>query len=316
MFTMFLPSFQRLAPLLPVMLLSLRAAPADGVAAPTRTFTQTDPLTGGTLECDRCPPGTYLRSSCSSTHRSDCARCPPGSFTELWNHVRSCLRCRPCGQKQVVKKPCAADSDCQCECEQGYYYRKNDDACLRHGECRPGRGVLTQGTADEDTVCHICPNGTFSDAVSAHQNCTNHTSCEAAGLRPALAGSTWHDSVCISCKKLRDGADYLKKILPTFFGHAKMSLRRLRRIVHNLPSEDGKKQAGTSELNLKDVKVRLDAWIASATAKQIRQLPAALTKAGANGSGERLHNKLQRIDSNLNKLCALGNEEDVALMSD
>lgn len=61
--------------------------------------------------------------------------------------------------------------------------------------CRPS------GTADRDTVCHVCPNGTFSDSTSAHLGCREHQSCDAAGQRLLLKGSTWHDSLCMSCQQ-------------------------------------------------------------------------------------------------------------------
>ncbi|XP_056256024.1 tumor necrosis factor receptor superfamily member 6B-like isoform X1 [Seriola aureovittata] len=304
------PSFQMLFPLLSLMLLSVCTAGVGSVAAPVLTFKQTDPVTGMQLECDRCPPGTFLRTRCTSTHKSECAPCPKGSFTELWNHIEKCLRCDVCGHNQVVKAACSADSNCQCECKQGYYYKTKYEMCIRHSECPSGQGVLSIGTANADTVCHICPDGTYSEDVSAVLSCAEHMSCDAAGLVVALKGSSWHDSVCVSCGDLRatDGANYLKDIIPAFFLHHKMSIKRLRRLVHNLPSEDGKKQEGTSTLSFSDANVRINMWVASATAKQIRQLPAILMKVGANNIGERLQNKLHRIDSNLKELCTFGNE--------
>ncbi|KAI3358964.1 hypothetical protein L3Q82_015348, partial [Scortum barcoo] len=139
----------------------------------------------------------------------------------------------------------------------------------------------------EDTVCRICPNGTFSVIASAHHNCSEHRSCNAAGLVQVLKGSTY-------------GADYLREILPTFFVHQKMSIRRLRRIVNHLNRADGHVRH-----NLSDLLMQINSWVASATPEQIRQLPDILMKAGVNGAAERLQNKLQRIDSNLQ---TLGNE--------
>ncbi|XP_075938513.1 tumor necrosis factor receptor superfamily member 11B-like [Anarhichas minor] len=303
------------ASLVLLVLLSMRAARVDGVAGPLLTFRDTDPITGNSVECDRCAPGTYLRSSCTATHRSECAPCPSGSFTALWNYISKCLRCGVCGHNQVVKTPCSAYSDCRCECKQGYYTKY--DMCLRHRECPSGHEVLTRGTADDNTVCQSCPNDTYSDTVSAHQNCTLHKSCDALGMELVLKGSVWHDSVCTSCNevKSKDGGDYLKEILPAFFVHQKINIRRLRRILHKLPSEDGKKQ-GASGLALSDIHVRINKWVASATASQIRQLPSIVTKTGADRAGERLQNKLQRIDSTLKELCDLRNEVDVNVMSE
>lgn len=57
------------------------------------------------------------------------------------------------------------------------------------------------GTADEDTVCYDCPDGTFSDTASSHRSCVEHRSCNASGLQLVLKGSTWHDSMCTSCRE-------------------------------------------------------------------------------------------------------------------
>lgn len=138
----FLVSFQMTLSVLPVVLLSLHVVRVDSVAM---TFESRDPITGSPVSCDRCPPGTYLRSQCSSERKSDCANCPHGSFTEVWNHIGRCLRCGVCSHNQVVKTPCTADSDCQCQCKPGYYYKTQYDMCLPHSACPPGQGVRAKG---------------------------------------------------------------------------------------------------------------------------------------------------------------------------
>lgn len=125
------------------VLLLLLPPRADGAATPT--YWDTDPQTGEQVECDRCRPGTYLRVRCTATQKSVCAPCPSGSFTELWNYIGKCLRCGVCGPSQVVKRPCTADRDCQCQCQQGFYYRSQSDMCRRHSECPVGQGVLSNG---------------------------------------------------------------------------------------------------------------------------------------------------------------------------
>lgn len=114
---------------------------------------------------------------------------------------------------------------------------------------------------------------------------------------------------------LADGADYLREILPSFFVHQKISIRRLRQIVQKLPSEGRRSHGATWQLTYSEVQERLNTWITSATAGQIRQLPALLTIKGATGAGEKLRSKLQRIDSHLIELCA-GNEVEVVLQVD
>ncbi|KAM6899622.1 tumor necrosis factor receptor superfamily member 6B-like [Xenentodon cancila] len=288
-------------------LLSLRASPVDSLAAPL-TYEDTDPVTGEPVRCDACPPGTFLRSSCSSERKSECAPCPAGSFTELWNYIRRCLRCGVCGHNQVLKKECTADSDCQCECQQGFYYNAQYDMCVRHSECPPGQGVLSNGTAEKDTECDICSASTFSDVYSAHSNCTKHKNCRDAGMQMVLRGSTWHDSVCANSEQLKDEAHYLKEIIPAFFGHHKMSLKRLRRIVHMLPTKNGKKQVGTSQLHFSELYAHINTWLSTATAAEIHQLPAILDKTGANIASERLKHKLNSIVKYLTEMHGLGRE--------
>ncbi|KAM8840418.1 tumor necrosis factor receptor superfamily member 6B [Spinachia spinachia] len=291
--------------LLPLLLLCVRvAAQVHGDAVPLRTYRDTDPVTGALLVCDRCPPGFYLRSTCTVTSKSVCAQCPPGSFTELWNYIGKCLRCGVCDHNQVVKTPCAAHSDCQCECKHGHYRKGAYDMCRRHSECASGHEVLSPGTADEDTVCQSCPNGTYSDTVSALHNCTRHRGCDVPGTQMVLKGSSWHDSVCTSGKELRckDAGDYLREILPAFFVHQKIPPRRLRRILHKLPSESARPPAA-SGLCPSDQQARVDAWVASATAAHISHLPAALSANGADGAGQRLQRKLQSIEWSLSELC-------------
>ncbi|XP_047239043.1 tumor necrosis factor receptor superfamily member 6B-like [Girardinichthys multiradiatus] len=296
------------------ILLSVRASPANSVAAPL-TYADTDPITGRPVQCDSCPPGTYLSAGCSSIRKSDCAVCPDGSFTELWNYIGRCLRCGVCGRNQVVKKKCTADSDCQCECKQGYFYHQDYDMCMRHSECPSGCGVLTKGTLEKDTVCSICPNGTFSDIYSTDHKCSQHKSCSDAGLQLVLKGSTWHDNVCANCIELKDGATYLKEIIPAFFIHHKIKLKRLRRIVLKLPSQDVREQEGTFELSFSQLHSRISSLVSSATPMQIRQLPVVLIKMRASHAGEKLRNKLNRIDKNLSKQCNLGSVSKVDLNS-
>lgn len=279
------------------------------VPDPLLTFSETDPVTGKSLVCDRCPPGTYLRARCTENQKSACAPCPQGSFTELWNYISKCLRCSPCAHNQVVKSACTAERDCECECRAGYYYSREPGMCLRHRDCPTGQEALTAGTPDEDTVCHTCPNGTFSDVVSAQKTCVQHRSCEASGLQVALKGSVWHDSVCVSCQDAtsQDSAKYLKQILPSFFAHHSMALRKLRSILRHMLRADGKKHDHVLDLELSELQTQINSWVASASAEQIRQLPSVFARARAHSAAERLKGKLSRMDAQVSEVCGLNN---------
>ncbi|KAF7652202.1 hypothetical protein LDENG_00099690, partial [Lucifuga dentata] len=166
-------------------------------------------------------------------------------------------------------------------------------------------------TADTDTVCQACPNRSYSDVSSAVQNCTLHRSCSAAGLQLLLRGSSWHDSICSACEQraARNGTDYLKEILPAFFVHQNMAMKRLRRLAHKLLSEGGSK-ANTSGLHRTDLYAQINAWLSSAGPENIRKLLDTLKEIGANDAPKKLERKLQHINSQLSKPCA-GTREEV-----
>lgn len=115
------------------------------------------------------------------------------------------------------------------------------------------------------------------------------------------------------CVVSLDGAEYLKEIVPAFFIHHKIIIKRLRRIVNKLPSDDVRKQEGTSELSFSELHSRISSWVSSATPMQIRQLPAIMIKLRVSHAGEKLQKKLNGIDKNLLKLCHLGNDTEVDL---
>ncbi|KAM9737841.1 tumor necrosis factor receptor superfamily member 6B [Menidia menidia] len=287
----------------PVLLLLLLWPRPSLLAASPRTYEDTDRLTGERVQCERCPPGSFLRAGCSSERRSECARCPEGSYTEMWNHISKCLRCGACGRNQVVKQACTAESDCQCECKQGYYYEPDYDSCVRHRECPVGQGALTKGTPENNTVCQICSGSTFSNTSSAHQSCMEHKKCSESGLKMVLRGSSWHDSVCADCTQLKDAADYLRETIPDFVVYHNMNVKRLRRVVHRLFPEDLEKSRRTSGLSSSELHAEINAWAASATPAQIRQLPDLLK----NRAGDWLKNMLDHIETRLTEECGLGN---------
>lgn len=90
-----------------------------------------------------------------------------------------------------------------CKCKQGFHCSGlNCMTCLEHASCGPGYGVQTKGTIHlfitficavwwiplyfdnyiwlsgdnhHDTVCHICPEGTFSNVSSMDADCQKWT---------------------------------------------------------------------------------------------------------------------------------------------
>lgn len=87
-----------------------------------------------------------------------------------------------------------------------------------------------------------------------------------------------------------------------------MALRRLRQILRHLLREDGVKLEGVSSFDLPELHRRINAWVVTAPAERIRQLPVVLSKVGANGAEERVQSKLSRMDQRVSELCGLNNE--------
>lgn len=162
-------------------------------------------------------------------------------------------------------------------------------------------------------MCEVCTNGTFSNEVSSESHCILHSNCEAQGLKVMLRGSSWHNTVCSSCEETRtkDGVDYLRQILPSFFTHHQLSLRRLRHVVTKLPSANSRTitRRSVSGLNQSELQAQLDAWILNSSAEHLRKLPQILIETGAHYSADRLQNKLKRIDGSLSQLCETSTNE-------
>ncbi|KAM9824009.1 tumor necrosis factor receptor superfamily member 11B-like [Neosynchiropus ocellatus] len=275
-----------------------------GPSTPNRTYRVRDPDSNALLECDGCPPGTYLVSRCAATRATRCSPCPAGSFTELWNTVTECLRCRACDWNQEVKSECRADSDRQCRCKGGYYTEEGSDTCAPHSRCPTGEGVLHRGTLTADTECQSCPDRTFSDRNSEVQECVKHRSCESTeGFKRLLAGTSWHDTICGKCDgpQVAEAAEHLRGILPAFFTHHRIPRRPLRRIF--LKIRNGQTENGSANLSSSELLDKIKAWLSSATTTQLEELPTILQSAGARSAGERLRTKLQHLKQNLKCVC-------------
>ncbi|XP_056455772.1 tumor necrosis factor receptor superfamily member 14-like isoform X4 [Gadus chalcogrammus] len=97
-----------------------------------------------------------------------------------------------------VKKSCSSTSDAVCEVLDGFFcIDSNGGGCRaaqRHTACSPGQYIGQRGTADKDTECLHCTDGTFSDGTSS--SCQNHTKCESVGLNLMRPGTDSTDSEC------------------------------------------------------------------------------------------------------------------------
>ncbi|KAK0149388.1 Tumor necrosis factor receptor superfamily member 14 [Merluccius polli] len=150
--------------------------------------------------CPTCPAGMYVKRHCTEFTSTSCRPCTEGTFQDNMNGRERCFSCTNCdaGLGLKVKKFCTVTSDTVCENLDGYFcIDSNRDGCIaaqRHMVCSPGQHVSQRGTADKDTECLQCTNGTFSDGTST--SCQPHTKCESVGLKQIQPGSDSTDSEC------------------------------------------------------------------------------------------------------------------------
>ncbi|KAM4687259.1 tumor necrosis factor receptor superfamily member 11B [Discoglossus pictus] len=145
--------------------------------------------------CDECPPGTYVKNSCTAEKKTECAPCPAKHYADSWNFNRECQYCSAvCKELQYVKQECNGTHSRVCECIEGRYLEL--EFCLSHTKCPPGYGVVKLGTPHSNTICEKCPKGNFSNKTSSTDACQKHTDCKMLGLNVASKGDSEHDTVC------------------------------------------------------------------------------------------------------------------------
>ncbi|CAL8280086.1 unnamed protein product [Boreogadus saida] len=123
--------------------------------------------------------------------------CPDGTFTAGHNEQKQCSTCTKCdeGLGLKVNKSCSSTSDAVCEVLDGFFCsNRNGSECRtarRHTVCSPGQYIGQRGTADKDTECLHCTDGTFSNGTSS---CQPHTICDSGvQIKP---GTDSTDSTC------------------------------------------------------------------------------------------------------------------------
>ncbi|XP_056455768.1 tumor necrosis factor receptor superfamily member 14-like isoform X2 [Gadus chalcogrammus] len=149
--------------------------------------------------CPTCPPGMFVSRHCTEFSTS-CASCTEGTFQDGDNGREQCFASKHCdpGLGLKVKKSCSSTSDAVCEVLDGFFCSDSNGggcrAAQRHTVCSPGQYIGQRGTADKDTECLHCTDGTFSDGTSS--SCQNHTKCESVGLNLMRPGTDSTDSEC------------------------------------------------------------------------------------------------------------------------
>ncbi|KAK0147449.1 Tumor necrosis factor receptor superfamily member 14 [Merluccius polli] len=152
--------------------------------------------------CPACPAGMYVTKHCTKYVSTSCKPCKEGTYQDNVNGRERCYSCSTvdcnAGLGLKVKKVCTPTSDALCENLDGYfcidYNRGGCIAAQRHMVCSPGQYISQRGTADKDTECLQCTDGSFSDGTSS--SCQPHTKCESVGLKQIQPGSDSTDSEC------------------------------------------------------------------------------------------------------------------------
>ncbi|CAL8280062.1 unnamed protein product [Boreogadus saida] len=152
------------------------------------------------------PTGRHLVKDCTesitecSSCITKCSSCPDGTFQAGFNEQKQCSTCTKCdaGLGLKVKKSCSSTSDAVCENLDGFFCSDSNrggcGATQRHAVCSPGHYIDQRGTADKDTECLHCTDGTFSNGTSS--SCQNHTKCESKELKLMKPGTDSTDSEC------------------------------------------------------------------------------------------------------------------------
>ncbi|XP_056455775.1 tumor necrosis factor receptor superfamily member 14-like isoform X2 [Gadus chalcogrammus] len=159
--------------------------------------------------------GKMISEDCKKNRATICTICTNGTFQEGLNQQRHCVsNCTKCdeGLGLKVKKSCSSTSDAVCEVLDGFFCSdSNGGGCRtaqRHTVCRPGQYIGQRGTADKDTECLHCTDGTFSDGTSS---CQPHTTCESVGLKLTKPGT---DSTDSECGEHGTGRGHVVEIIP------------------------------------------------------------------------------------------------------
>ncbi|KAJ0019826.1 hypothetical protein NQD34_007395 [Periophthalmus magnuspinnatus] len=114
----------------------------------------------GDLCCKNCPPGTHLKSPCSTPGgHSQCEECDVGTFTALGNGLKKCLTCTSCREDQEAVHQCIPTHNTECQCKQGGFCDPDQacEICKRCARCGTDEIVVRNCTPTSNTECKKKP---------------------------------------------------------------------------------------------------------------------------------------------------------------
>ncbi|XP_058849097.1 tumor necrosis factor receptor superfamily member 14-like isoform X2 [Acipenser ruthenus] len=152
--------------------------------------------------CPMCSPGSSVFRACTQDSSTSCIPCTRGTYTEEPNGLLKCFPCKNCDEALglAVLHQCQRHKNTICGPLTGYFCsgKARDGGCdqgQKHTVCRAGERVKSQGTAESDTKCEDCPEGTFS-TKNMSLNCTPWTDCALNGKVKYTEGSSTADVQC------------------------------------------------------------------------------------------------------------------------
>uniref|UniRef100_A0A2K5Z943 Tumor necrosis factor receptor superfamily member 11A n=1 Tax=Mandrillus leucophaeus TaxID=9568 RepID=A0A2K5Z943_MANLE len=150
--------------------------------------------------CNKCEPGKYMSSKCTTTSDSVCLPCGPDEYLDTWNEEDKCLLHKVCDTGKALVAVDAGNSTAprRCACTAGYHWSQDCECCRRNTECAPGLGAQHPLQLNKDTVCKPCLAGYFSDAFSSTDKCRPWTNCTSLGKTVEHHGTEKSDVVCSS----------------------------------------------------------------------------------------------------------------------
>ncbi|XP_059381708.1 tumor necrosis factor receptor superfamily member 14-like isoform X2 [Carassius carassius] len=147
--------------------------------------------------CPMCDPGKRVYKHCDQFTSTTCDSCRIRTYSDAPNGLTECLPCSVCDTSNGlrVKQACTVTSDTVCGPLPGYYCIDSLYNCKRakkHSSCSPGQYINQTGTEFRDTVCDVCPAGSYSDGTL----CKLHTDCESLGKTTISEGTDTTDAEC------------------------------------------------------------------------------------------------------------------------
>ncbi|XP_077371493.1 tumor necrosis factor receptor superfamily member 5 [Festucalex cinctus] len=147
--------------------------------------------------CQKCPPGTSM-SQLSTCTDPQCLQCEEDEYQDTYTTEKKCKRqpyCDPNKNFHVPEKTSKTKKS-TCMCKLGFHCSSSEClTCVPHRPCEPGWEALIRGNQTHDTVCHKCPEGSFSNQTSWDSSCLTWTKCE-SGYVIGRSGSAQSDVVC------------------------------------------------------------------------------------------------------------------------